>query len=353
MSKLGIKALGLALTLSCTGAPFLTGCSSSGESHEKAEHGGSVKLALKTTGADGATYAFPQDAYLVVQGPTYTEYLWLYGDETTFNRTLAAGTYTATLYFYNGPTVLEKTQGANTTTVDATWTNPQPVTFTIVDGQTTPIALHFTVKGLGDVSFETGTLAVTADVQKENSATFASAAFTGVTNLYYSRDTDATAQYATSLHLDQGVDYPLTLSYTSTSPWAQANTTQVCQSGTLSVASSSGSAALNARLEQMMGSSVYFCVGDNGANDYVGIYSNKYGPPPASQVSFLPDANYGVAGGISFTVGDVYDSTTLHQTALQNVTFMGGSFYHELFDGSWNELTMVAGYASGTFTMTP
>ena len=105
MSKLGIKALSLALTLTCTAVPLLTGCSSSGDSHEQAEQGGSVKLALKTTGPDGATYAFPQDAYLVVTGSTFTEYLWLYGDETTYHRTLAAGTYTATLYFGNGNTV--------------------------------------------------------------------------------------------------------------------------------------------------------------------------------------------------------------------------------------------------------
>src|SRR5438128_2392118 len=130
MSKLGIKALGLALTLTCTGVPLLTGCSSAEESHEKSDQVGTVKLALKTTGADGATYAFPQDAYLVVSGPAFTEYLWLYGDETTFNRTMAAGTYTATLYFGNGNTVLEKTEGGMTTTVNATWTNPQPVSFT-------------------------------------------------------------------------------------------------------------------------------------------------------------------------------------------------------------------------------
>jgi hypothetical protein len=32
------------------------------------------------------------------------------------------------------------------------------VAFDIVQGQTTPLALHFSVKGLTDVVFETGTL---------------------------------------------------------------------------------------------------------------------------------------------------------------------------------------------------
>jgi hypothetical protein len=83
------------------------------------------------------------------------------------------------------------------------------------------------------------------------------------------------------------------------------------------------------------------------------IYFNRYGAPPASQTSFLPDANYAYYGGISFSTGDVYDSTTLHQTALQNLSIANGSFYHELFDASYNELSTVQGNFTGTLTMTP
>jgi hypothetical protein len=350
---MGFKALSLALTLTCVGVPFVTGCSSSGDSHEKSDEVGTIKLALQTTGADGATYAFPADAYLVVTGSVFTDYLSLYGSDTTLNRTLAAGTYTATLYFGSGSTVLQKTEGGVTTTVNATWTNPQPVTFTITKGQTTPIALHFTVKGLGDVVFDTGTLAITADVQKESSSTFSTATAAGTTNLYYSKNADDTAAYATNLQVAQSVDLPISFTYTSTSAWSQVSSNAVCQSGTLSATSSSGSPGLIARLEELAGASAWFCVNDYGANDYVGISFSKYGAPPPDQASFLADPNYGFYAGISFYAGDVYDGTTLKQTALANATYSNGFFYHELFDASFNELTTVSGYANGTLTLTP
>jgi hypothetical protein len=107
------------------------------------------------------------------------------------------------------------------------------------------------------------------------------------------------------------------------------------------------------RLAELVGADVTVCVYDYGANDQVGIYPSRFGAPPSGQVMFLPDANYYFYGGFNVPLGDVYDGTTLHQTALTNVTFTNGYFYHLLYDGSGNFLSTSQGTLSGTLQFTP
>jgi hypothetical protein len=353
MIRMGFRSLCMAFSLSCAFAPLLTGCSNASDAHEGVGDQGSVSLALTTAGPDGATYGFPNDAYLVIQSAALTEYIPLAGSETQLSRTLAVGTYTATLYFGGGSVVLTKDDGTTTSTVSATWTNPQPVSFNIVKGQTTPLALHFSVKGLTDLVFDTGTLHVVTDVVEDETTTLGNATLSGTANANYGSNTDDTAPYASALQVDLGVDYGVSIGYHSTSAWQQSSSSVVCQNGTMAQADATGSTGLALRLAELVGADVTVCVYDYGANDQVGIYPSRFGAPPSGQVMFLPDANYYFYGGFSVPLGDVYDGTTLHQTALTNITFTNGYFYHLLYDGSGNFLSTSQGTLSGTLQFTP
>jgi hypothetical protein len=353
MSKLGFRSLCAALALMSTSAQFLTGCSTASHGESVAQTG-SLSAALTTTGADGATYGFPFDAYLLVQSATTGEYIQLTGPETQINHTLPVGTYTASLYYGSGSVVLTRTEGAVTTTVPAEWTNPQPVTFDIVKGQTTPLALHFAVKGLVDLVFDTGTLQLIADVVEQAASQPGSAQVTGTYNSYYSANADDTAAYATSLAVTQGVDYPLTLGFQSTGTWTQFGGGTICVQGTLGSASAGGSPGLSLRLAELTSGSASVCVYDQGATDQVALFVNRFGAPPAGQETFLPDPNYYFYSGTFGQVGDVYDGTTLHQTALKNVALANGFFYQSVYDGSSSvQLTTSQGAFTGNLQLTP
>jgi hypothetical protein len=95
-------------------------------------------------------------------------------------------------------------------------------------------------------------------------------------------------------------------------------------------------------------------VADYGASDYVTFYPGRSGAPPAGHSAFLPDPSYTFYGGISGSVGDVYDGTTLKQTLLENASLTSGFFYHYVYDASQTQqLTTAQGGFIGTVTFTP
>jgi hypothetical protein len=351
MIKLGLRSLCCVLALGA-GVPLFTGCSNASQ-EESVEQAGSVELALTAPGASGVTYGFPVGTYLTVQSASVYEYIPLDGAGAQLQRTLPIGSYTAGLYYQNTNVELTKTDGAVTTTVGATWTNPQPVTFDIVEGQTTPLALHFAVNDLTDVVFQTGTLQVIADVVEQETDQPANATVSGTTNIYYSTYADPMSAYASALAVDQGVDLGISLSFQATGDWTQYGSTSVCQPGTLSQASSSGSGGLSRRVEELVGGTGYLCVYDNGASDQINLYPNRYGAAPAGQEMFLPDAAYSFNGGVvAYGLGDIYDGTTLHQTQFENLALPNAYFYHQIYDAT-QEVTFIQGTMNATLTLTP
>lgn len=351
MIKSGFRSLCCVLALLGTGVPLLSGCSNAGQ-EESVGEAGSIALALTAAGSDGAVYGFPPGTYLQVSSATVSEYVPLSGPEPQVQQTFPVGAYTASLYFQSNDVELTKTDGTVTTTVGAEWTNPQPVTFDIVQGQTTPLALHFSVKGLTDVVFETGTLQVIADVLEEETDVPASATFEGTTNFYYATYLDSTAAYATELQVDQGIDFGLSLGFDATGDWVQYGSQSVCQAGTLIQASATGSLGLSRRVEQLVGGSSILCVQDTGTSDLITLYPSRYGAPPAGQEMFLPDPTYGFYAGVIAYVGDIFDGTTLEQTELENAALTNAYFYHQLYDAT-QELTFVQGTLSATLQLRP
>jgi hypothetical protein len=353
MFKLGFRSLCCAVALSCASAPLLAGCSHA-EQGEAVEDGGSLDLALTTTGADGAVYGFPDQTYLEVSTATFSEWIPLWtSTETLLSKTLPAGAYTATLIFQNGTPELTRTEGMTTTTVGAEWTNPQPVSLTVVKGQTTPLALHFSVDSLVDLVFDTGTLNVIADVVEEDAEQPQSATVSGTTNIDYEVYGDSTATYATALDVDSGVDLAFAMGFHANGAWQQYGSSSVCQPGTLVSGSSSGSAGLDLRLRQLIDGQAYLCVNELGASDQISLFPSNYGLPPMGQETFLPGAAYSFYGGFYAYVGDIYDGTTLAQTDMENLVLTNAYFYHQIYDDGGQQVSTVQGAISGTFQLRP
>jgi hypothetical protein len=352
MIKSDLRSLCCVLALMSAGVPLVSGCSNAGQ-EEAAEKAGSIELGLTASGSNGAVYGFPVGTYLQVTSATVNEWVPLSGAETLLQRTFPVGSYTVTLYFQNGNVELTKTDGTVTTTVEAEWTNSQPVTVDIAEGQTTPLALHFAVKDLTDIVFETGTLQVIADVVEQETDQPANATVNGTTNVYYSNYADSSATYASALAVDEGVDLGISLAFQATGDWAQYGSTSVCQIGTLSQASATGSVGLSRRLEQVVGGTGYLCVYDNGASDQINLYPSRYGAAPAGQEMFLPDAAYSfTAGVVVYGLGDIYDGTTLQQTQLENLSLSTAYFYHQVYDAT-QELTFIQGTLNATLSLSP
>jgi hypothetical protein len=323
-------------------------------SGEVVEDGGSLDLALTTTGADGAVYGFPDQTYLQVTTATFTEWIPLFTSaETLLTKTLPAGAYTATLYFQNGNVELTRTAGMTTTTVSAEWTNAQPVTLEIVKGQTTPLALHFSVDSLVDLVFDTGTLQIITDVVEQEAEQPVTAQLSGSTNLNYEAYGDDTAAYAAALDVDQGIDLGLSMSFHATGDWQQFGSYSVCQAGTLVNASSVSSVGLDLRLQQLINGAAYLCVNESGASDQISLFPSNYGLPPAGQEVFLPGSAYSFYGGFYAYVGDIYDGTTLKQTELANATLTNAYFYHQIYDDAGQQVSTIQGTIGGTFQLAP
>lgn len=352
MGYLRFRSLCCALFLACASAPLLTACSQADQG-EVTEAGGTVELALSTTGADGAVYGFPESTYLQLNTTNFSEWVSLTGSETVLSKELAAGEYTASLWFLDGNVQLARTEAGSTSLVDAEWTNTQPIALSIVDGQITPLTLQFSLDNLGAVAFETGTLQVVAEVDVREAEQATGAVVSGATNLTYEEYADGTAAYATALDVDQGVDLAFSMGFQASTDWYQTGTSTVCQSGTLAEAASDNGAALDLRMEQLIGSSATLCVTNQGAADDVSLSSNRYGAPPAGQEVFLPDGEYGFYGSFHGTVGDVFDGATLEQRELQNATLSNAYFFHMVYDLSGEQLATVQGNVTGTFRLEP
>jgi hypothetical protein len=175
---MNLRALSAIVTLTLVAAvPCAAGfgCSASEQSPSPSpgEQTGTLSAALTAVGPDGATYSLPLSTNLMIYTAptdggvsTFMAQLGLSGGGATQSFSVGSGSYTATLFSnYGGlppdagtPWTLTRNGDGGATSVQAVLTDPQPYTFTINAGQITNVTFHFTVLGLGSLTFSTGTL---------------------------------------------------------------------------------------------------------------------------------------------------------------------------------------------------
>jgi hypothetical protein len=337
--------------------PFgLVACGNDAASHDAREATGTLSTALSTVGPDGATYRFVPGSELIIAAATWGAAFPIADSATTFQRRLGVGSYTLDLVFgqWNTTPALERTIDNVTEVVFPEWTDPtHPIAFTIVDGQITSVVLHFKVKGLGDITFATGQLQVTAEVTKETvsqATRLEQSASMTVSSVTYA---DPNAAYVTPLDLPVGSAHAQGVTLTTTGAWSLEQGDAVC-APVLVGGFSYSSEPLRRRLAHVLGGTGKACIHDGGAADTLKIVLSASGPVPADQQGFLPDADYFRDVIITGSIPDVFDGAVFQQSALEStVTLTGGTFQHRLYatTPSFQQLTRMVGQLDGSIKL--
>jgi hypothetical protein len=246
---------------------------------------GTIAAALTAVGPDGATYTLA-GAYLELswtnEGGLQQQFLQFDSTTPTQSFSVAPATYSATLH--TQPTLTRIADGG-ATTVPAKLLDPQPYTFSVAAGQTTPLTFHFAV-GFGNVTFSTGTLSTSLQVEA-GAAQPTRAQASGTANV-------ATA----SLHGPPALNAALpatatvSLSYsvaaTLTSPFA-ASVDGACANITATITASSGTSATEqnfaALFNEASGGSGTLCFYSQNSTNLPGQMSLGFLRPGAPQTS--------------------------------------------------------------------
>jgi hypothetical protein len=348
----------LALLASVAAPLATTACSNQTGDEQGIEVTGTVSAALSTTGSDGATYQFPPNSYLIVKSTATWDYFLIDDASAIFTQSLPVGTYEIGLYFDgNASPTLLRTEGSETTTVSADWTDPDPLSFEILQDTTTPIVLHFHVEGLGDLTFDTGNLQVTFDVIQDITTQPDLFKESGDITFVQEEYADPGAQYATELDVDTSAPTAQSLWVQSESDWAQVGANSVCKDVSLA-ALGYGSPGLGNRYGQLADADYgTLCIYDYGEGypydyAYFSIFAN--GPAPVAQQSYLPDPAYNFSLYFSTDIPDVYDGETLEQTALEQPVTGNGFVQHYVYTNDYSTLlTNVYGAGPVTIQLSP
>jgi hypothetical protein len=350
MTKSSLSSLMVAISLGVSAPLLLSGCSDA-STESPAERTGSVSAAITTVGADGATYSFPVGAYAFLQGPEFGEYFPLSDGGTALSVDLPVGTYTLSLYYASGGIQLERTVDGVTSVIDATWTDPAPLVFTIEDGATTPIVLHFGVETLGDVTFDTGNLGLTFDVIEEEAEEASQLDEGGTFTFTDSTFLDPSADYASALAVELGVPYAQRLDIQSQGDWRFVASYGICKEGSLQSTGYEATPEFARRIQQLSGSGTTYsqiCVYDYGASDLVTFYTSRSGEAPIEQQSFLTEPTYQFVVYAGGNVGDVFDGKTLKQAELASAKVSSGFFSNYVYDSGNDLIVSATGVFEGT-----
>jgi len=339
-------------------SPVVAGCSGEAPT-EETQATGSFSAALQTTGSDGANYRFAAGTslQLTLQSTAFfSDFIALDGTENQITRTLATGNYLAQLVYngsINGPYQLEKTQNGATTLVAATLLNVVPLTFDILDGQTTALVLSFRVDGLGDLTFTVGNLDVTLNVSEQNTSG-TEVRWNGTTQIGLAQnDMSLSAEAQALLAVNVGDVYGFSVVFDMVENWHLARPGAVCANGTITSITFPAGTGFGARMAQMIGAGGQACVFDNGGNDQVYITSTGFTTPPEQQMA-LPGA-YSFNFFIDGYGGDVFNGTTFQQSLFEvprGLSF--GTLGHNIVDqASFQSVSYIQGGMNSTVQILP
>ena len=350
--------LALAATASLALAAPL-GCSASDGSGEHVAQG-SVSMALTAVGPDGATYTFPYNTFFVLtQGSATVANVQF--DMTTPTQTfsLPAGTYSGTLQNAAASgtswTLLRTPAGGATTNAAATLVDPSPYTFTITSGATTNITFHFTVAGLGNLTFQTGTLGTTLQVDAgTGQPTGAGYAGSFTVSSQTLKGTTAQNTFLTAA-VGAGSSYGFTL--TRTGNWAPG-LDQACAPVTAVATGTSSSAGLQAWVGELEGATGTVCIGDAAQNNAVTLQLQRLGAAETTAMKTVLTASYSFNLMLSGALPSaVYAGGTLSFSKLGTpVTLTTGGIQLSIYDtttASWSTVGITYGNSTGTFVITP
>lgn len=354
MAQLNLRIAVTALALAAS-SPALVACADAPPG-EDVEPSGTLNAALLTVGSDGATYQFPAGTVIRLHQGNYTQDYPLDGMESSLNVRLPVGTFDVTVLFTGMAPKLVRTIGGVASEVDAVWLDLQPVLVNITTAATTDLTLHFRVTGLGDVTFDMGTLAIALDVQRNTTAQPAQIWENGTyihASSVFGPTATPEAQVLFAMSPGQSVDH--FLDYNITQAWQQVSATRTCTFGVLDAFTTMGESGFSRGATILLRQLTSICIDDAGMADKFLINTDFSGPAPAPFDAALPNGNYRFFMSVSGFVGDVYDGQTLRQSSLETFTsFNGGEVSYQIFDNVFGQETLsFRGNLSGNVRLVP
>jgi hypothetical protein len=349
--RTALAALALAVA-----SPAFIACSDASPGQE-AEQTGTLNAALLTVGSDGATYQFPPGTTVRISQGNFSDTFALDGMESVLNLELPVGTLQVELQFPNMTPQLVRTVGTVSSLVDAVWLDTPPVLVSIAADTTTALTLHFELTGLGDVTFDMGTLALALEVQRNATAQPAQLLEEGT----YTHDSSIFGPTATPIAqlffgMAAGETHVHSLDFNVTGPWQQQSTGTICAPALFESLTTMEESGFSRLVNIVAGQVALVCVEDAGTADKFFVNTELVGPaPPPFDTGALPSGNYRFFLSVSGFLGDVYDGRTFRQSTLETFTsFSGGEIFYQIFDNTVGQETLSSqGSLSGSIRLAP
>lgn len=351
--RTALAALALAVA-----SPAFIACSGEPPGEGDVAQTGTLTAALLTVGSDGATYQFPVGTQITVTQPNFTDSFPLDGMESTLNLRLPVGSFTVSLQFPSMTPQLIRTIGGVSTVVDVVWTDPTPVVVDIAADATSALTLHFSLTGLGDVTFDMGTLAIALDVQRNATAQPAQFLESG-TYVHNSTILGPSANAITELFFSMapGESNTHVFDFNVTAPWQPQTTGIICAQALFDTFTTmDGESGFTRLINIVVGRVAFVCVEDAGMADKVFVNTELVGPaPPPYNGGALQSPEYRFFLSVSGFVGDVFDGQTFRQSALETSTpINGGEVYYQIWNNTLGEETLSSqGGLSGSIRLVP
>ena len=350
--------LGCLASLSLAAFPFACGAPDTSPSQENARVG-TLEAALSAVGPDGATYSLQQGTFLQLINQGAYNGVYFNTQQATQTFSLPAGSWTANLFTPNGTTTgwqLNRAADGGTSSVPATYVDTNPYSFTIAAGQTTGLVFHFNVGGVGPVTFTSGSLATSLQVDAGTSP--AKGGALAGTATYYHGNYNGSAAFNSLMSVTTTTTSNFTMSLTLTGPFTM-NPDQACAPFSATMTATSSHAGVQANLNELSGGTGQICIGDANQNHQVQITVNRAGTPNTAALKAVLTTSssfYGSFIGTSPT--PLFDGTTLSLQKLSGavpLTLGSVDALLYIYDGSGNILagTYGTGNDSDTLAITP
>jgi hypothetical protein len=354
-------ALRSALVLSALAAAPL-GCAAHHDA-PAAEANGNVTVALSAYGNDGAKYTLGNSVGLSLNSPSNPSFggwgISLSGDQSSLTFQVPTGTYEASLYggVTNGGAttfdVVRTLSDGTQTSVHATLIDTNDYKFQVFTNQVTALVFHFSVPGLGDLTFSTGSLQLGVSVGVTQGSGSSGVEF--IDGTVSSQNLGTNAAVNAVIAAPVGAAAPLRVEATFTGPWG-AELNSVCAPTKAHVTTTSTNPAIIAMAAELDGGEGQMCVGDAQSSSFISV--SRGGTPVTAALASAIPGGASFQGAFYFTPPTpIYDNHTFSPERLDPPVAVPYAYaYMSIFglaDSTVTSSTNITGGPASTVGITP
>lgn len=324
--KVSSAAFAAVLSLGVLG----TGCTDAPE----VESVGRVEVPLIATGLDGSVYRLPFNTFLFLSGSPFFGSYSMNGETRLFTLVVPPGDYSVSLSHSSGYTAVwplerEKPDGTIETVSGTLDLTPS---ITVAENQVTPLVIRFEVAGILPITFSTGSVDVTLDVDgtPSPSLTFRVAATDLTVNDVSPGDETVPAALLARLPTagTSGDQYVITMR--TIGPWTFSNQDRVCARVAATHEVSGHPGFVNLIAEAPPSEFDQICISQFQQFAFVSTGVNRFGAATTELLADFEFDEYFINHNVTMQFeGEVFDGRTLHLDRLAGArvanAFLGAS----------------------------